>query len=182
LWDRYPSLGTIITFDKRGALAVKSHQCFGLKFLPYVVSSFTLNWLNFHLPISYRKTTINCTIQSASFETSFSCATKLFVFLPVWVDLFLSVYIFFWPQICGILYIIEYIIYHKNFSIIYVCKSFCINFGTNTVNHSRFWLLKSFIELFLGPFACASFYWLLYFFECLCCLSIIFCHLYSSLV
>jgi len=26
LWDRYPSLGTIITFDKRGALAVKSHQ------------------------------------------------------------------------------------------------------------------------------------------------------------
>ena len=26
MWDRYPSLGTIITFDKRGALAVKSHQ------------------------------------------------------------------------------------------------------------------------------------------------------------
>ena len=26
LWDRYPSLGTIITSDKRGALAVKSHQ------------------------------------------------------------------------------------------------------------------------------------------------------------
>jgi len=26
LWDRYPSLGTIITSDKRGALAVKSHH------------------------------------------------------------------------------------------------------------------------------------------------------------
>jgi len=26
LWDRYPSLGTIITSDKCGALAVKSHQ------------------------------------------------------------------------------------------------------------------------------------------------------------
>jgi len=26
LWDRYPSLGTIITSDKRGTLAVKSHQ------------------------------------------------------------------------------------------------------------------------------------------------------------
>ena len=26
MWDRYPSLGIIITFDKRGALVVKSHQ------------------------------------------------------------------------------------------------------------------------------------------------------------
>jgi len=26
LWDRYPSLGTIITSEKRGALAVESHQ------------------------------------------------------------------------------------------------------------------------------------------------------------
>jgi len=26
LWDRYPSLWTIITFDKRGALAIKSHH------------------------------------------------------------------------------------------------------------------------------------------------------------
>jgi len=29
LWDRYSSLGIIITSDKRGALAVKSHQVFG---------------------------------------------------------------------------------------------------------------------------------------------------------
>ena len=26
MWDRYPSLGTSITYDKRGALAVKSHH------------------------------------------------------------------------------------------------------------------------------------------------------------
>jgi len=35
LWDRYPSLGIIITSDKRGALAVKSHQLSRTKSLTF---------------------------------------------------------------------------------------------------------------------------------------------------
>jgi len=37
LWDRYPSLGTIITSDRRGALAVKSHHLLNDKVLVFLL-------------------------------------------------------------------------------------------------------------------------------------------------
>ena len=58
--------------------------CFSLKLLPYIFSYVTYIQLKFQLTICCIKITINCTIQSASFETSFSLAVKLFAFLQVW--------------------------------------------------------------------------------------------------